>query len=490
MKRFFLLVLLFAGPRPEAGRAQTAPPATAAATAATPAATTEQARLLAAVDAHPAPDTGRVNRLNALAFTQRAASPRQSAATLREALALAQQLNYTRGQAQARLGLGFYHRKRSEYGPAIDNTLRAQEAFTWLRDRPNQLGCLYNLAYIFSGQGNFPQALLNARQGLLLAEAIDDQKWLVLMNMQLGNISTSLGEYDKARDYLQAGQQLAERVQDGPGLSQGLRGLGQLYRTQGQWAAARSYYEQDAALARRLGDVPGALVEEVNIADMHERQGHYPAAFATGRQVLRSLRQLDMVGYVPLAQLVLARAHLHTGRPDSTLTYAQASLAAGQRSGVKETSRDAAEVLAQASAAQNDFPAAYRYQTLLGLYRDSLNSRELIRRTTALHYSYDMGQQQARIKLLLKDQKQTAQDSRRQLVLLLTLLGFLTLLAGTLALLLRHLRHQQRAHQQISQANDELRHLRETVTRQKYALEKLAVSNEQLTPSPGGAAHR
>lgn len=467
MKQLFLLVLLV-GSLAGGGAAAQVPDSVRA--------QTEQARLQAAVDTHPAPDTGRVNRLNALAFAQRAASPRRSATTLREALALAQQLNYTYGQAQAWLGLGFYHRKRSEYGPAVDNTLRAQEAFTWLRDRPNQLGCLYNLAYIFAGQGDFPQALLNARQGLQLATDLDDQKWLVLMNMQLGNISTSLGEYDKARSYLQAGQRLAERAQDGPGLSQGLRGLGQLYRTQEQWAAARSYYEQDAALARRLGDGTGAVVEDVNIADMHERQGHYPAAFVTGRRVLRRLRELDMVGYVPLAQLVLARAHLHTGRPDSALAYAQLSLAAGQRSGVKETSRDAAQVLALASAAQNDFPAAYRHQMLLGAYRDSLNSRELIRRTTALHYRYDMGQQQARIKLLLKDQKQTAQASRRQLVLLLTLLGFLTLLAGTLALLLRHLRHQQHARQQISQANDELRQLRETVTRQQYALEKLTVS--------------
>jgi tetratricopeptide (TPR) repeat protein len=281
------------------------------------------ARLQDAVAAHPEPDTGLVNRLNALAFAQRATSPRRSAITLREALGLATELHYTFGQAQAWLGLGFYHRKRNEYGQALDNTLRAQEAFIWLRNRPQQLGCFYNLAYIFSGQGNFPQALHNAQQGLALAEELGDAKWLVLTNMQLGNICTNLGEYDKAQRYLQTGQRLAEQAADELGISQGLRGLGLLYRTQGQWGAARSYYEQDAALARRNGDTPGAVAEEVNIADMHERQGHYPEAFATGRQVLRRLTELDMVGYIPFAQLVLARAHLHTSRPDSALHYAQ-----------------------------------------------------------------------------------------------------------------------------------------------------------------------
>jgi two-component system NtrC family sensor kinase len=426
----------------------------------------------AAVDAHLAPDTARVNRLNALAFEQRTTSPRKSLATLHEALALAQQLNYTYGQAQAWLGMGFYYRKRSEYGPALDNTLRAQEAFTWLHDRINQVACLYNLGYIFSGQGNYPQALLNARQGLGLAEAANDQRWLILMNMQLGNISISLGEYDKARHYLEQGQRLAEHAHDQLGVSQGLRGLGQLYRTQGQWATARSYYEQDAFLAHRLGDNPGALVEESNIADMYERQGFYDAAFTHGRQVLRRLRQLDLVGYVPWAQLVLARAHLHTGRPDSAIRYAQASLLASQRNGVKDASRDAAEVLTQASVQQGNYQAAYRYQVLLGNYRDSLNSRELIRRTTALQYSYDLGQQQARIKLLLKDQKLRAESSRRQRQLFFALLAFLTVLGAALALLLRNVRHKQRASEQLNEANEQMRQLNAAVERQQHELDR------------------
>jgi two-component system NtrC family sensor kinase len=72
------------------------------------------ARLQAAVQAHPQADTGRVNRLNALAFAQRATAPKQTFAANQEALRLARQLHYAPGEAVALLGIGFYHRFRNE----------------------------------------------------------------------------------------------------------------------------------------------------------------------------------------------------------------------------------------------------------------------------------------------------------------------------------------------------------------------------------------
>jgi tetratricopeptide (TPR) repeat protein len=116
-------------------------------------------RLQMQVQDHPQADTARVNLLNALAFEQRSTVPRVSKASFEEALALARQLAYPLGEAQALLGLGFYYRKRNEYGPAQAYTEQARLLFERLHDHRNQLACTYNLAYIFFGQGNYTQAL-------------------------------------------------------------------------------------------------------------------------------------------------------------------------------------------------------------------------------------------------------------------------------------------------------------------------------------------
>ncbi len=413
-------------------------------------------RLQVQVRTHPQADTARVNLLNALAFEQRSTAPRISKASFEEALALARQLAYPLGEAQALLGLGFYYRKRNEYSLAQTYTEQAHLLFERLHDLRNQLACTYNLAYIFFGQGNYTQALDYSQQGLQLAEKLADPHWLVLMNAQLGIISTEVGEYSKARLYLEQCLQLARRYHNQSGVSQGLRGLGDLYRTQQKWAVARRYYEQDVLLARSLGDKPGALVEEMNVADMAEHQGRYNEVFAYCYQVLRQLRQLDVVGYLPWTQLVLARAHLHTNRPDSAIYYGKASLQASLRSGTKENIRDVSEVLAQASATTNSFSAAYCYQRLFTIYQDSLSSRDLIRRIAALQYGYELDRKQARIRQLTRTQQLIQQKNRQQQWLLSVSLVGLLLVGGLSAVLWRNNQQKQRAYALLEKQQTEL----------------------------------
>lgn len=419
----------------------------------------ESPALLQALDrvrAHPQLDTARVNRLNELAFILRSTAPRDSRVRFEESLELAQLLGYRFGAAKAQLGLGFYYRKRNEYGPAQAYTEQARQSFAHLHDQRNQLACTYNLAYIYSGQGNYLQALTYAQNALTLAETLHDPHWLVLMNAQMGIISTEVGEYAQARRYLEKCLQISRQHNNQPGVSQGLRGLGDLYRTQQQWATARRYYEQDAALTRQLGDEPGFLVEELNVADMAEHQGRFSEAFAYTYRVLRNIRKLDVVGYLPWAQLVLARTHLHTNRPDSALYYGQASLQASLKSGVKERVRDASEVLTQASLQQGRFADAYRYQRLYGVYQDSLSSRDLIRRLAAQQYAAALARQKARISQLTRNEQLIRQQNRQQQWLLGVSSVGLLLVGGLSIVLWRSNQSKKRAYIRLEQQQQEL----------------------------------
>ena len=404
----------------------------------------------------PAADTVRVNQLNEQAFQLRGSDPRQSRRRFEEAAALATRLRYPQGQAQAWLGLGFYYRKRNEYGPALAFTRRAEPIFERLHDGPNQLAVVYNLGYIYFWQGSYAQALASGQRGLAKAETLRDAKWLVLMNAQLGFISTQLGEYEQARRYLEQSRRLARQTGDQAGVSQSLRGLGDLYRAQENWAQARQYYEQDAALTRRLGDNPGRLVEQFNIADMSERQGRYAEALRYGRQVRAQLRRLDVVGYLPWVELVLARAQLHTGHPDSALYFGRTSLAASQRNGVRENIRDVSGVLAEASAQRGNFADAYRYHRLYAAYRDTLSSRDLIRRTAALQYGFELARRQARIRELTQTSTLARQQVAQQRWVLAGALVGLLLVTALSVVLWRNYRQKKQAYELLAHRQAEL----------------------------------
>jgi two-component system NtrC family sensor kinase len=416
-------------------------------------------RLQAAVQAHPQADTGRVNLLNALAFSQYATAPQQTIVAYQEALPLARKLHYASGEAVALLGIGFYHRFRNEYGPALTYTLQAQQIFRRLGDQLNEVKCLYNLSYAELGQGHFAQSMAYSLAGLRLAEAMHNQHWTTLVYSQLGNTCLQMGEYDKARHYLLRGLRLAEPVGDQSGVGHCVVYLADVCRQQGRWAEARRYYEQGLVESEKSNADTnrGITISLLQIGAMDELMGHYREAFATEFRVLRRMRRLNDVGSMPEAQITLARAYLHTGRPDSALVYGQESLRAGQRSGTKSTIRDASDVLAQASAQLGHFAEAYRYHVVFTAYKDSLSRQDLSRRTAALQYTYELDKKQSQIRLLTRNEQLSRQKNRQQQQLLFGTLAGLGVVAGLSLLLWRNNRQKQRANAQLLRQQQELK---------------------------------
>ena len=414
-------------------------------------------RLRAEVRAHPQPDTARANRLNALALELRNNAPEESAALFRRALALSQRLGYPAGAAEAQLGLGFYHRHRSEYGLAQAYSERANRAFAQNGDRRGQTRSLYNLTCLFLDQGLFAKSLEANLDGLALADATHDRKWQSFLSTQLGTTSTSLGEYDRARQYLRQGLRWALASGDQPSVGHAYSGIGNLYRAQGQWAEAQRSYEQDEANYRLMRDEGGMLYEDINIGDMLERQGRVPQALALGWRSLARASRLQKLGEVTRAQLLLARAHLHAGQPDSALWYGQRCLLAAQRSGTKLVSRDASQVLALASARRGRFAEAYRYERLFGSYRDSLNTSDLQRRVAVVEFRAELAKKQAQIGLLTRnDQLMRVQNRQQRWFLLGALLG-LAAVAGLSWGLWRNIGRKRSAYARLRQQQDELR---------------------------------
>ena len=412
--------------------------------------------LRAEVRAHPQPDAGRVKSLNTLALELRKKAPDESGALFEEARQLAQLLGYTAGAAEAELGLGFYRRHRSEYGLAESLSEQARHDFELSGDRIGQTRSLYNQACVYSEQGLYARSLQVNLRGLALAEAAHSQKWLAFLNTQLGITSTDLHEYENARRYLTRGLRWAVRSGDQNGIGRAYTGLGNLYRAQGQWAAAQRSYEEDANIFRQTQDEAGRIFEAINIGDMAERQGHHAEALAGTRRALRRAQHLRAVGEVPRAQLVLARTLLHTGRPDSAIIYALQSLEATRRSGARQYSRDASQVLAQASARRGDFAAAYRYEELFGAYRDSLNSSDLQRQAAVLEYRAELARKQAQIGVLTSTGQLIRTQNRKQGWLLLGALLGLAAVGALSAVLWRNDREKQRAYALLKQQQDAL----------------------------------
>lgn len=324
-------------------------------------------------------DTLRVSRLNNLSFALRFNDPTQSLALARQALHLAQQLCFQRGELEAQFNLGYYFRAHSQYDSALYFTKPALALAARTGNRYTQTRAYYNLARIYQEQGNYVAALGPSLDGLALARALGSPRVLLFQLVMAARLELALGENDKARAYMAEARPLAAAAHDLLANGYLHQVTGDLYRQQGQWLAARRAYTKAQASYAVVLNKQGQAFMELSIAEMTERLGLYPAARRAGLGLLRQAQAAHKPEEQAQAALLLARAWLHS-RPDSARFYASLGLATAQSHHLLLHARDAAQVLAQASDRLRQGHVAYQYQLLASAYADSLGGEDTRRR--------------------------------------------------------------------------------------------------------------
>lgn len=348
----------------------------------------------------PRLDTQRVGRLNTLSFILRTNEAPRALGLARQGLRLAQQLHFTKGLLDAHFNLGYCLRLRNQYDSAIYHSQVALRLSRRTGNRYTETRAYYNLARIYTEQGNYAAALAPSLNGLAVARSIHHPRAELFQLVQAGRIELALGEYDAARAHVEAARRLVPAAHDPLGTGYVYFALGDISRGQEQWLAARTYYAQAAANYGKVYNARGLLPVELCQADMTNHLGDHLAARRAAQGLLRRARATGTPEQIAQAALLLAQTWLATARPDSARRAATRSLATARAAHLRLLARDAALALAQANDQLGQGHTAYRYQVLASAYADSIAGEEARRRVAALETQAANSQEQTQIRLL------------------------------------------------------------------------------------------
>ena len=382
--------------------------------------------LQALVQAHPQPDTVRLVLLTELGDETAFYDVRAAGSVRRQALRLARRLGYRDFLAETLLGMADYHIGLAQYDSAVYWLRQSRPEFARLRDLGGQMRCLGRRARIAEQQGRYAQAMEYASQAMAISSTGDQRRFHTSLVIQVAGIYSRVGEYPLARNYLNQAMKVACYWEYPDRVNLILAEYGELNRRQRQWAEARRFYGQSRTLSLELGNQPNVLLMDLNLVEMSEQLGDFAAARRASYGILRRAEAANQVLLQPRVQALLARVHLHFGRPDSAVWYGLRSLRVSQQNRSQEGIRAASAVLAPAYAQRRDFARAYQAQQQLAAYADSLGGAELARRAGAVQLSSERRQQRVRLQLLHQQQElERLRQQQRQWVLA----GLLLLLA-------------------------------------------------------------
>ncbi|WP_345057213.1 tetratricopeptide repeat-containing sensor histidine kinase [Hymenobacter glaciei] len=374
-------------------------------------------------------DTVRVLLLNELAYELTQTDPLATIGYGKQALQLAQELRFRRGEGWALVRLGSGFREAGNYPAALQIGLQGLRLAEALRDPALQGRALNALGYLYWEQGNSRPALAYFFRAKVVAEKSGNVKLLTRVMGNIGNVYEQLQQLDSALFYLKQGFAMDAREHDLTSEMGDAAMLGNVYAALGNPQVAQVYYRHSIRRAQ-IGHV----------------------TFALCRAYLGQARLFERLG---------------GARADSALHFAKQALAAGQQGRYPKGILQASQFLATAYAARGNNAAAFRYLTLASATRENLFGLAKMAQVQALDLRERMREDE------LADQQRLAAAQRRQLGLGAALLAAVPLLL----LLWRNNRLKQQANQQLYTWSKNLAAHRDAL---RTALADLKTAQDQL----------
>ena len=273
---------------------------------------------------HPRPDTLRANRLNELAWVIRGEQVEEVKALAQEALSLAQQQHFAKGQSLALAVLSLVYTRIGDGHQALHCV---RQALALPNLAPAVVAKAYSaLSFYYLRQGDFPQATQGCLKAIQFAQLARDYEVMTVSWERLNKIDLFLGKYAEALTYgflaLKAAQKSGElknisrafgsvsaafnAVRDyQQALSYGLKSLstaqrsgsthdsrialhilGDIYRNMKNYPQAIHYFEQDYRICQQVHDISDLNIALQSLADAYGKSGEYVKSLATGRQAL------------------------------------------------------------------------------------------------------------------------------------------------------------------------------------------------------------
>lgn len=278
-------------------------------------------------------DTQRVLLLTELGWDLAETHNELAAKRLDEAIRLAQNLQFKRGEAGAWNALGVAAEIRGDYPTAQAHYDKALELRKQIGARSEIAATYNNLGNLHELIGDFDGALQYHRENLRIREELRDTLRIARAQFNIAGVYEEMGVYPEAYDHVNTARLILEARNDQPGLAKAYSLLGHIRFELEMFGEARRWYERALTLRENLGDPAGladALADLGNALDELGNVQNNPdtirAAVAMYERAIRiRLEQDDQPGLAAVYNN-LGVAYKHLEQFDKALGYLRRSL--------------------------------------------------------------------------------------------------------------------------------------------------------------------
>lgn len=187
-------------------------------------------------------DTIKINLLNEISNTYKYSNAPEGIKFGKEALLLAEKVNWKKGKAAANENLGICNQTLSNFPEALNYMHTALQLYEQLPYQSNISATLKNTGLIYLAQKKYPEALSYFKRALKINQN-NNSKLLTIYNVNdIANVYFKLNNFSKALDYYSLSIKLNQEIKDNNGLGYCYSRIGEIHANQKKYSKAVSYF--------------------------------------------------------------------------------------------------------------------------------------------------------------------------------------------------------------------------------------------------------
>jgi tetratricopeptide (TPR) repeat protein len=288
------------------------------------------------------------------------------------------------------------------------------------------LACAYRTmgGAINNGEGDFTSALDNLLKAYKWAEEANNTKLLFNISNELGNTYLGQKKYDKALEYYNKAQEKAIELNDNYRLSVVAIGKGNIYSINKKYKESIESFKL-AAEGFKNTDIKGWAVAMLSLADIYIEQNEVDKAFT----LLNKINKVPFVyenTYLHGSSLIVtASAYNKLGDYPSAIDIYYKSIKVFKASGAIYDLKNVYKNIAETFHKSNKYDSAYHYVQLYSDIADSIYSIDNLKLINEMQTKYESEKKDKENKLLLFENKLSADKIKEQQRFQIGLLVFL-----------------------------------------------------------------
>jgi tetratricopeptide (TPR) repeat protein len=234
-------------------------------------------------------DTDRVKTLNALGAYYDGMNPDTAFILYKQALILAQKINWQKGQSRSLRYIGGYYIDKADYTKSLqfysDALSIAQNYFNTAGNADEKRSAkmeiaqsLGSLGLVYSEQSDYPKSLDYYFRALNIAEELKDHRRISSWYGNVGLVYMEQSNYDKALEYFFNALNIAEKYGYKKLIANTLGNIGIIYDEKHDYRKALEYYTKALELDEKMENKNGVARDLGNIGIVYQNQLNYPEA--------------------------------------------------------------------------------------------------------------------------------------------------------------------------------------------------------------------